>query len=245
MQNIRKPHFLLFAVIVLVLSLSAPSFAAPPPVLQSKVTKVIDGDTVTVSIGKKTEKVRMIGVNTPETHHPTKGVEPYGKEAAAFTTKRLTGKKIWLQKDVGERDRYGRLLAYVWLRKPLTGSQAEATKSMYNAELVANGYAQVMTIPPNVTYADLFIKLQREARENNRGLWGINPAPIKQSTQKQPVRKGNGQGPNGETIKGNINSKGEKIYHIPGGQFYDKTIPERWFKTEAEAQAAGFRRSKR
>lgn len=160
------------------------------PSYKAKVTRVVDGDTIQVKLGNKTEKIRMIGVNTPETHHPTKGAEPYGKEAAAFTIKRLTGKTVWLQTDIGERDRYERLLAYVWMRKPQTSNPLEAEKSMFNAELMAKGYAQVMTIPPNVKYADLFIRLQREARENNRGLWGLtvvhgNRTTINQITKKQ------------------------------------------------------------
>lgn len=135
---IRKKflQYLPLFFLLTVLFIGAQANAAPPPVLQAKVTKVVDGDTVTVAIGKKSEKVRMIGVNTPETHHPTKGKEPYGKEAAAFTTKMLTSKKVWLQKDIEERDRYGRLLAYVWMRKPKTGSPVEAEKSMFNAELM-------------------------------------------------------------------------------------------------------------
>lgn len=107
-----------------------------------------------------------------------------------------------------------------------------------------------MTIPPNVAYADLFVKLQREARENKRGLWGINPSQSspqarQQTTPEPSIAKGKGPGPNGEAIKGNINSRGEKIYHVPGGQFYNVTIPEAWFFTEADAVKAGYRRSKR
>lgn len=77
------------------------------------------------------------------------------------------------------------------------------------------------------------------------------PIPAAVPTSAQPPQSinsnisHNGPGPNGETIKGNINRKGEKIYHVPGGQFYNKTIPERWFFTEVDAQAAGFRRAKR
>nr|WP_243137134.1 thermonuclease family protein [Desulfofundulus thermobenzoicus] len=118
------------------------------------------------------EKVRFIGVNTPES---TNKIEPYGKEAAAYTKSRLNGRKVWLEKDVAERDKYGRLLAYVWLSPPKDDGEAEVRARMYNAELLLNGYAQVMTVPPNVKYADLFAKLQREAREAKKGLWGRRP----------------------------------------------------------------------
>ena len=120
--------------------------------------------------GGKEEKVRFIGVNTPES---TKEVETYGKEASAYTKSRLDGRKIWLELDVEERDRYGRLLAYIWLEQPASDSEAEVRARMFNVELLLNGYAQVMTVPPNVKYVDLFVELQREAREAGKGLWGL------------------------------------------------------------------------
>lgn len=129
-----------------------------------RVVRAIDGDTLEVQGG---EHVRLIGVNTPEIHHPTKGVEPYGAEAAEFTRKFVEGKYVRLEKDVEERDRYGRLLAYVYL----------VDGTFVNAELVEQGYAQVMTVPPNVRYQDLFLQLQREAREAGRGLWGLESQP--------------------------------------------------------------------
>lgn len=126
-----------------------------------KVVRTIDGDTIVVKIGRKSEKVRLIGVNTPEIHHPTKGVEYFGPEAALYTKKLLEGKTVRLKYDVQKRDRYRRLLAYVYL----------PDGTFVNAKLVAEGYAQVMTVPPNVKYAERFIQLQREAREKNIGLW--------------------------------------------------------------------------
>ncbi|OIQ10400.1 thermonuclease family protein [Neomoorella thermoacetica] len=138
------------------------------------VTSVADGDTLHVKINAREEKVRLIDVNTPEISHPDLGikVQPYGKEAAAYTQKRLAGRQVYLELDVGERDKYGRLLAYVWLEKPANDSEVEVRAKMYNAELLLNGYAEVMTVPPNVKYADIFMKLQREAREAGKGLWG-------------------------------------------------------------------------
>ncbi|MBO8138732.1 MAG: thermonuclease family protein [Desulfotomaculum sp.] len=180
----------------------------------------------------------MIGVNTPETHHPTKPVEPYGPEAEKFTRSQLEGRQVWLEKDVQERDKYKRMLAYIWMQQPLNNNEVEIRKKMFNAQLLLDGYAQVMTVPPNVKYAEVFVKLQKEARENKRGLWGI--ADEKQS---QNLSRKNGPGPNGETIKGNINSRGEKIYHVPGGKYYEQTVPEEWFFTEEEAQKAGYRKS--
>jgi len=131
-----------------------------PAVVQ--VVRVIDGDTIQVCcIARKREKVRYIGINTPETKHPTKGVEYYGQEAAEANRKLVEDKTVILTFDVEQRDRYGRLLAYVFLEDG----------TFVNAWLVENGFAQVMTVPPNVKHQDLFLKLQREARETGRGLW--------------------------------------------------------------------------
>lgn len=134
-----------------------------------KVVNIVDGDTIHVRLpGGQEERVRFIGVNTPESQGK---VEPYGKEAAAYTQRRLSGRTVYLELDVGERDKYGRLLAYVWLEPPRDGSEAEVRAKMFNAELLLNGYAQVMTVPPNVKYAELFRTLQKEAQENRKGLW--------------------------------------------------------------------------
>ena len=129
-----------------------------------QVLRVIDGDTILISSG---ETLRYIGINTPETVDPRKPVEPFGKEAAEFNKKLVEKQKVRLEFDVQERDKYGRLLAYVYLEDG----------TLVNAELVKHGYARVATYPPNVKYQALFLKLEREARENKRGLWGEEPAP--------------------------------------------------------------------
>ncbi len=153
-------RWLLLSLLSLLPLLAAlPAWPAPGG-LEGTVVRVVDGDTIHVRIGDRVEKVRYIGVNTPEVHHPTKGEEPGGREASEVNRRLVTGKHVRLELDVQERDRYGRLLAYVW-----------AGEIMVNAELVRLGYAQVMTIPPNVRYQEMFVKLQREAREAGRGLW--------------------------------------------------------------------------
>ena len=144
---------------LLALVTALPAWSTPAPVAGT-VVRVVDGDTIHVRIGARVEKVRYIGVNTPEVHHPTKGEEPGGREAAEVNRRLVEGQAVRLELDVQERDRYGRLLAYVWIGD-----------LMINAELVRLGYAQVMTIPPNVRYQEMFLKLQREAREAGRGLW--------------------------------------------------------------------------
>jgi len=128
--------------------------------IEGTVVRVVDGDTIHVQLTDRVEKLRYIGVNTPEIHHPSKGEEPGGREAAEVNRGLVGGRRVRLELDVQTRDRYGRLLAYVWVGD-----------TMINAELVRLGYAQVMTVPPNVRYQDLFVKLQRQARDAHRGLW--------------------------------------------------------------------------
>jgi apolipoprotein N-acyltransferase len=136
------------------------------------VTRVIDGDTIEL---ENTERVRLIGIDTPETRpgrkmmrdrkrlkKDTEAIIAMGKAATKITKNLVKGKRVRLEFDIEKQDVYGRLLAYVYL----------ADGRMLNAELLKEGYAQVYTFPPNVKYAGMFLKLQAEARENNRGLWG-------------------------------------------------------------------------
>lgn len=153
-------------------------------VYKAKIERVVDGDTAIVSFlfddGSKylKERVRFLGVDTPETVHPNKPVQYYGKEASDFTKKSLEGKTVWLQTDVGAKDRYDRMLAYVWLKEPSEkdlNDEAAIRKYMFNARLLMDGYAQLMTIQPNSKYANIFVYLQREARQEKKGLWGKDP----------------------------------------------------------------------
>lgn len=135
------------------------------------VKRVIDGDTIELETG---ERVRLIGIDTPEMHESPKlyrdaqrtkqgigTIQKLGRRAYEFTRNLVEGKRASLEFDVEKRDKYERLLAYVYLK--------DAT--FVNAEIVKQGFASLLTIPPNVKYADLFLKLYREARENKRGLW--------------------------------------------------------------------------
>jgi len=142
---------------------------------RATVTRVVDGDTVHARLAATgaTEKIRFIGVNTPES---TTRHEPYGAEASRFARQRLDGATIYLEYDIERRDRYGRLLAYIWMRPRGDGSAADVRSGMFNATLLIEGYAQIATYPPNVRYVDVFRDLQREAREANRGLWALPQA---------------------------------------------------------------------
>ena len=138
------------------------------------VKRVIDGDTIELEDG---ERVRFIGIDTPEIHESYKldrdirrtgqdkrTILELGRRSYLFTKNLVQGKRVSLEFDVEKRDRYKRLLAYVYLKDG----------TFVNAEIIRAGYASLMTYPPNVKYAELFTKLYREARENNWGLWGVN-----------------------------------------------------------------------
>ena len=145
---------------LLLLVLLGPGGAGTATAIEGTVVRVVDGDTIHVQLADRVEKVRYIGVDSPEIHHPVKGEEPGGRAAATVNRGLVEGRRVWLELDVQTRDRWGRLLAYVWVGD-----------TMINAELIRLGYAHVMTVPPNVRYQELFVKLQREAREAGRGLW--------------------------------------------------------------------------
>jgi micrococcal nuclease len=158
------------ALAVLVLMLVAWREQIPAEVAPSAaavVINVVDGDTIDVLINGQEHRIRYIGIDTPETVHPTRGEEPYGREAAEYNKSLVEGQTVFLEKDVSEADQYGRLLRYVWLEDEI----------MVNSLLVAAGYAQVSTFPPDVKYADTFLELEREARQDGRGLWGGAPEP--------------------------------------------------------------------
>jgi micrococcal nuclease len=131
------------------------------------VKKIVDGDTFWIYNGtEEGEKIRLIGVDAPESRNAfKKKIGYYGKESKTYLTNLLKSKRVKLEYDVVNTDQYGRTLAYVYLEDG----------TFVNTELVKNGYAMVMTVPPNVKYAEEFVHLQQEARENNRGLWNQVP----------------------------------------------------------------------
>jgi micrococcal nuclease len=134
---------------------------------EAVVQRVVDGDTIVVSIAGRDERVRLIGVDTPESVDPRSPVQCYGKEASAFTTQLLPpGTVVRLERDVEARDRFDRLLAYVY----------RVSDGLFvNFELARAGYAQVLTIPPNVAYAEEFRVAAAAARQAGSGLWRACP----------------------------------------------------------------------
>ncbi len=135
----------------------------------TKVIKVIDGDTFTINSG---QKIRMIGMNTPEVHHPHKPVECYGKEAMEKTRELIEGKLVRLEKDTENTDHFGRLLRYVYLKNTSFLSFFSSSPEVFiNSYLVENGYARFMSIKPNTHFAHQLYLQQKEAKLHHKGLW--------------------------------------------------------------------------
>lgn len=165
----RHIHSILLAA-VLVLVACAPVAPDVAGLERVRVSRVIEGDTVVVRLAGADETVRLYAVDTPE----TKGgrAEPFGEEASAFAERQLAGRDVWLE--VGEerrRDRYDRLLAYVWLEPPATGTEGEIRTRLFNALLLEGGYAEVYRDSQDRTYMELFFRLEAEARDAGRGMW--------------------------------------------------------------------------
>ena len=215
-----------------------------------QVLRVTDGDTIHINYNGKNEKVRLIGLDTPETKDPRKPIQCFGREATAKMTELAENKNIRLEfdKTQGERDKYGRLLAFVY---------SEDSKNLAY-EMIRQGYGNEYTYNSNpYKYQNEFKEAARKAREENKGLWAENtcagntakpagtpttqpqatpaptPTPASQPQQSQSAC----------VIKGNEGRNG-KIYHMPGQKYYNKTNPEVVFCSEIEAQNAGFRKSK-
>lgn len=198
-----------------------PSSSQAPRVTRAVVTRHTDGDTARFRLEDGTEeRVRFIGIDTPEVHGQ---VEPYGREASAYTARAIpVGTTVWLETDVELRDRYDRMLAYIWLDVPDSASDAEVRAKMLNARLLIDGYAQVYTFPPNVRYVEYFRAYQTEAREAGVGLWGLDANPA------------NAPPGNGTTVY--LTRTGEK-YHADGCRHLAKS---QIATTLGEAKARGY-----
>jgi micrococcal nuclease len=126
-----------------------------------RVVQVLDGDTIVVQRGNTRDTIRLLGVDTPETHHPRKPVQCYGPEAAAYTASRLFGQVVRLEDDVERHDVYGRRLAYVYLHG-----------MNFERELLQQGYARLLVIEPNHAHARDMLDDELDARAAHIGLWG-------------------------------------------------------------------------
>ena len=212
------------------------SAAGPYPVVS-----ITDGDTIRVNIDGVEEKIRLIGIDTPELNP----LECFGHESTAFATSLLQGQTVALEADSSQedRDRYGRLLRYVFL--------PDGTN--VNGALIRDGYGFEYTYDKPYLYRGDFVADEQAARSAGAGLWsastcngrptsttaGAAPLPTSTSVAAQDV-------PVDCPIKGNITAKGEKIYHLPGDPSYDETRiteskGENYFCSVAEAEAQGWR----
>lgn len=201
------------------------------------VTRVIDGDTIEIEGG---QKVRYIGIDTPETVDPRKPVQCFGKEASAKNKELVEGKKVRLEKDITDMDKYGRLLRYVYVGD-----------TFINLELVKQGYASSYSYPPDIKFQNVFLQAQQEAQAKDLGFWSAceeSEATETPVTATSVTTTTNNNSPTDCKIKGNISSKEEKIYHLIGCDSYnltkiDESRGEKWFCTEEEAVSAGWRKA--
>ncbi|MHB1334474.1 MAG: thermonuclease family protein [Candidatus Humimicrobiaceae bacterium] len=197
-----------------------------------KCIKITDGDTIVIedSAGKQ-YKVRYIGMDTPEQG------DPYYEEATEANKNLVLDKEIRMVKDVSGTDKYGRLLRYIYVGDMFV-----------NAYLLSEGFAQILTIPPDVKYADEFLKLQQEARENNKGLWGIEETTITaEQTTTTVAETTTSISEETTTTKPDneyfVGSKNSDVYHYPDCVSAKKIKPENLiiFNSVEEAKAAGYR----
>lgn len=201
---------------------------------KAQVLYAVDGDTIWVDIDGTREKIRFVGVNTPELARDGKPAEFMAEEAKNFTSNALKDKEIYLEKDVTDRDKYDRMLRYIWLEKPTSNpTKEDIEEKTLNGILVKKGYAYSNYYKPDTKYQKYLDKIEKSAQNKTLGIWSDPTNPI---ISKEDV---------GESylIKGNKNSK---VYHLPEWDSYE-TVKEKnavYFETEKEARDAGFRPAK-
>jgi micrococcal nuclease len=163
MKNVHNGALRILVAIALSLLASCSSGAITENEVLITVLKVIDGDTVDIDIKGNTERVRLIGVNTPETKHPTKPIECFGPEASEYLTQLLPkGTHVRIERDIEARDRYGRMLLYLY---------RESDNLFINLDLVSHGYGTPMSIEPNTFHRNDFVHAAALAETTNEGLW--------------------------------------------------------------------------
>jgi len=224
---------LFFTILLLSLACAPAVPAAPAQIIQpesnfttAQVVRVVDGDTIDVSINGKKYEVRYIGIDTPELAIFGKPADYYGPEASAKNKELVTGKTVELEKDISEVDRFNRLLRYVYVGD-----------LFINAELVRLGYAVAFPYPPDIKYQDNFMELQNQARATKLGLWAYSDN--KTSTQVVSAAPTIAGQPADKIYIGN---KSTKKLHYPTcssvGDMKDSNKIE--FRSVAEATAQGY-----
>ncbi len=194
--------------------------------VKAQVIQIIDGDTIRVNINGNIEKVRFVGINTPEIANRDHPDEFMGPEAKDFTEKAIKDKDIYLEKDISDRDKYDRLLRYIWLEEPVANpSTDDIGKKTLNGILVKEGLAFSNFYKPDTKYQDQLEALENQAMEKAIGIWS--------SREKNTKKK----------VKANKNSG---LYHLEGSYGYKNTKDKNAiiFDSEEEAKKAGFRPAK-
>lgn len=191
-----------------------------------------DGDTIRVKLGGREEKIRFVGVNTPEVAKDGKPAQFMADDAKDFTEEILSNKEIYLEIDISDRDKYDRLLRYIWLEEPIENPSIDDVGSKtLNGILVKEGYAYANYYKPDVKYHNYLKDLENSAQDKNLGIWSKKSTDEKELSDKPYL------------IKGNKNSK---VYHLPEWDSYEMVKEKNavYFQTEKEARDAGFRPAK-
>ena len=163
MTKVHKGPLRILVGVCLSLLMSCSSGVTTENEVLITIHKVVDGDTVDIDINGNTERVRLIGVNTPETKHPTKPIECFGPEASAYLTQLLPkGTHVRIERDIEARDRYGRMLLYLY---------RNSDNLFINLDLISRGYGTPMSIEPNTFHRNDFVYAAALAEASNVGLW--------------------------------------------------------------------------
>jgi micrococcal nuclease len=245
-KGIRLALFYLVLTFFLTGCFNASEEGQGKSLVSATVVKISDGDTIKVNINGKTESVRFLLVDTPELG---KQPQPFAEEAKNFTQKLLSEAPVYLEKDVSERDKYGRLLMYIYTQDGRSVSE----------ELLKEGLARVAYVyAPNTKYVEKYYAIQKEAQNKGVGIWSVeNYAQedgyhIKAFEKEQKVKRSKSStsftpdhtGSCNGQIKGNQGSNGW-IYHVPDGAYYNNTKAEECFNAEQAAKNGGYRKSSR
>jgi micrococcal nuclease len=227
LKNRAAVFFPVLAILISIIVCSCGSDAAGAGAYL--VTRAVDGDTVIIDMDGTEERVRLIGVDTPESVHPDSDRNvPYGEIASEFTKDKLEGKRVGIELDAQERDRYGRLLAYVYI-----GGE------MFNETLLSEGHAVIATYPPNVRYADKFALLQEDARERGVGLWALYADDATDQKDDAGAEQVDGLR-TGDPVN-YIGNTGTKKFHLPSCRYVSSIKEDNIarFSERGDAIAAG------
>jgi micrococcal nuclease len=250
----RTGRLIVLAVLVLGLGRASGQEPARPRSLPGAVVKVVSGDTIHVFVNGEVERVRYIGVASPDPGDGTQSGDPVGRDALQFNRGLVNAKNVRLELDAQERDAEGRLLAYVWVGDV-----------MVNAEMIGRGFGQVPTGTSNVRHQEMLLRRQQEARASQLGIWrSVAPAAPPPrgkppSSERAPAAPSVAQGrpgveppndwscPLSHPIKGNFQtySAVRCVYYLPGTRAYAESRTERCYLSEDEARQDGCRRTNR